>query len=96
VITVLIYFNEEWPHPGGRLRILRSATDLDDYADEVSPLAGTMVAFRRGERSFHGHLPHAGHRRMVQVHWVDAKRVERNQRKRRSFIWRAKKLLRLE
>ena len=95
VVTILFYFNTEWPHPGGRLRILRSATDLDDYADEIAPLAGTMLAFRRSERSFHGHRPHAGHRRMVQVHWVDPKRIERNEQKRRTLRWRAKKLLRL-
>jgi plasmid stabilization system protein ParE len=95
VVTILFYFNDAWPHEGGRLRILRSPDDIEDYADEVSPLAGTMLAFRRSERSFHGHKPHAGHRRMVQVHWVDAKRIERNERKRRSLRWRLKKLLRL-
>lgn len=96
VVTILVYFNDAWPHAGGRLRILRSGTDLEDYADEVSPLTGTMVAFRRSERSFHGHHAHEGHRRMVQVHWVDPKRVERNERKRRSLRWRLKKLLHLE
>jgi hypothetical protein len=32
---------------------------------------------------------------MVQIHWVDPKRVEHNERKRRTLRWRAKKLLRL-
>jgi SM-20-related protein len=95
VVTILLYFNDAWPHEGGRLRILRSPSDLDDYADEVAPVAGTMLAFRRSEKSFHGHKPHAGHRRMVQVHWVDPKRVELNAQKRRSLRWRLKKWLRL-
>lgn len=95
VITILFYFNPEWPHRGGRLRILRSETDMEDYASEVAPLDGLMLAFRRSERSFHGHLPHEGHRRMVQIHWVDPKRIERNEKKRRTLRWRAKKLLRL-
>lgn len=95
VITILFYFNEEWPHEGGRLRILRSATDLEDYADEVAPLDGLMLAFRRSEKSFHGHKPHSGHRRMVQIHWVDPKRTENNEKKRRTLRWRLKKLLRL-
>lgn len=95
VVTILFYFNEEWPHEGGRLRILRSATDLDDYAHEVTPLDGVMLAFRRSRKSFHGHKPHAGNRRMVQIHWVDPKRVEHNEGKRRSLRWRIKKLLRL-
>ena len=95
VITILFYFNPEWPHEGGRLRFLRSETDLEDYADEVAPLDGLMLAFRVSNKSFHGHKPHSGHRRMVQIHWVDPKRIERNERKRRTLRWRLKKLLRL-
>ena len=95
VLTLLFYFNPEWPHEGGRLRILRSGTDLEDYAYEVPPLDGTLLAFRRSERSFHGHKPHSGHRRMVQIHFVDPKRIEHNERKRRTLRWRMKKLLKL-
>lgn len=95
VVTILFYFNPEWPHEGGRLRFLRSETDLEDYADEVAPLDGLMLAFRVSKKSFHGHKPHGGHRRMVQVHWVDPKRIERNEKKRRTLRWRLKKLLRL-
>jgi len=54
-----------------------------------------MLAFRVSNKSFHGHKPHSGHRRMVQIHWVDPKRIERNERKRRTLRWRLKKLLRL-
>ena len=32
---------------------------------------------------------------MVQIHWVDPKRIERNEAKRRTLRWRLKKLLRL-
>jgi hypothetical protein len=95
VITVLFYFEESWPHEGARLRILRSGTDLEDYADEVLPCGGTMLAFRRSERSFHGHKPHDGRRRIMQLHWVDPKRIEKNERKRRTLRWRLKKALRL-
>ncbi len=70
LITVLFYFNEEWPHEGGRLRMLRSSTDIEDYAAEVVPLAGTMLAFRRSDNSFHGHKPFVGERRMVQMSWT--------------------------
>jgi len=37
IITVLLYLNkaDEWEHGGGKLRILRSPTDLEDYVDEV-------------------------------------------------------------
>jgi len=95
VITVLFYFEETWPHEAARLRILRSGTDLEDYADEILPCRGTMLAFRRSERSFHGHKPFEGRRRIMQLHWVDPKRIERNERKRRTLRWRLKKALRL-
>ena len=44
IITVLIYMNETWDQPGGRLRLLRSASDLNDIIVEVPPVAGTMLA----------------------------------------------------
>ena len=69
-VTMLIYFNEEWTHETGALRMLRSATDIEDYADEVTPLAGTMLAFKRSDRSFHGHKRFEGERRMLQLSWV--------------------------
>lgn len=96
VITVLFYFEETWPHEGARLRILRSGEDLEDYADEVAPCGGTMLAFRRSERSFHGHKPHEGRRRTMQIHWVEPKRVQGSERKRRRLGWRLKKALGLD
>ena len=92
IITVLFYFNETWPHAGGRLRLLRSATDLDDYAAEVEPSGGTMLAFQRSEKSWHGHHPFAGPRRTLQMHYADAKRIAHNAEKRKSITWRLKKL----
>ena len=37
LITLLLYMNPVWDEPGGRLRMLRRADDLDDYAAEVAP-----------------------------------------------------------
>jgi len=71
VLTVLVYFNEHWESPDGRLRILRSATDIDDYAAEVPPLGGTLLAFHRTDHSWHGHTRFVGERRMVQVNFLD-------------------------
>jgi hypothetical protein len=71
LITIIIYFNPEWEQPGGRLRLLRSAHDLDDYAVEVAPLAGTLVAFRRCDHSYHGYYPFDGKRRMLQFSWLE-------------------------
>ncbi len=70
VVTVLIYPNLEWTAKGGRLRILRSPTDLEDYATEVVPVDGTLLAFRRTPRSFHGHGRHVGPRKLIQISWL--------------------------
>jgi SM-20-related protein len=70
VITLLLYFNTGWEHEGGRLRMLNSATDIDDYAGEVTPCCGTLIAFRRTDVSYHGHKPFVGERRMLQLSWT--------------------------
>ncbi|GAB0118595.1 2OG-Fe(II) oxygenase family protein [Acidisoma sp. 7E03] len=69
-ITLLLYFNAAWEAQGGRLRLLRSATDLEDMIVEVPPALGTMVVFERSDRSFHGHEPFVGRRRAVMVNWM--------------------------
>lgn len=79
LITALIYLNASWEGTGGRLRVLRSANDLEDYAAEVPPAAGTLLAFRPGARSFHGHHPFVGERRVVQLNWVTSARVARRE-----------------
>ena len=70
IVTVLVYVNPGWDADGGRLRVLRSATDLGDFAAEIPPYLGTLFAFRRSERSFHGHEPFDGERRAVQLNWM--------------------------
>jgi len=53
IITILIYMNETWGEAAGRLRLLRSATDLDDVIVEVPPVAGTLLAFKRSDNFIH-------------------------------------------
>jgi SM-20-related protein len=74
IITILIYLNPSWDQPGGRLRLLRAGTSLDDFAEEVPPSGGTLNAFRRSDRSWHGHLPSSGERRVIQFNWVTTQR----------------------
>ena len=88
IITVLVYMNPKWEPDGGRLRLLRSATDLDDVILEVPPQQGTLLAFRRSNNSFHGHKPFAGPRRVVQFNWVTEQRiVDRELRRHRISAW---------
>jgi SM-20-related protein len=71
IITVLFYFNEQWEHEEGQLRLLRSKDDIENYAAQVAPLGGTLLAFRRTDHSWHGHTRFVGERRMVQVNYLD-------------------------
>ncbi len=75
LLTVLVYFNTDWSHDGGSLRMLRSARDIEDYAVEVLPLAGTLLAFKRSARSYHGHKRFVGERRMLQISWLKPNRL---------------------
>ena len=71
VMTMLVYMNDEWEQDsGGRLRVLYDEKNYDRYKLEVPPTMGTMFAFLRADNSWHGHLPFAGERRVVQVAWV--------------------------
>lgn len=70
IITVLLYLNETWNQPGGRLRILRNGRDVDDYVAEVPPDNGTLLIFKRSDNSWHGHHPFDGQRRSLQMNWM--------------------------
>jgi SM-20-related protein len=70
VLTVLLYFNTGWDRNEGRLRLLRSQENIEDYAAEIAPVGGTLLAFRRTADSWHGHKPFVGERRMLQVNFL--------------------------
>ena len=72
LITALIYLNPDWEPAaeGGRLRMLRSASNLEDYVAEVPPSFGTLVAFKCQDNAWHGHKPFIGQRRSIQLNWV--------------------------
>ncbi len=95
LITVLIYFNDRWEAKGGRLRLLNSPTDLEDMIDEVPPDSGAMIAFRRSDRSYHGHEPYEGVRRYVMVNWMTSDLAARRELFRHQVSARAKLALSL-
>jgi len=92
IITLLLYMNPAWDRAEGRLRVLRDGVDIENFAREVPPLAGTMLAFRRSDRSFHGHRPHIGERRMLQLNWVTEPAVVRRELRRHRWSARLKAL----
>lgn len=71
VITFLLYLNDNWQaDQGGNLRILNNAHDIEDFAHEVQPKAGTLVVFECSENAWHGHLPFVGARQSLQFNYV--------------------------
>jgi SM-20-related protein len=92
IITILIYMNPAWESSGGRLRLLRSGNNLDDAIVEVPPTEGTLLAFRRGNNSWHGHKPFCGPRRVIQFNWVTSEAVVRREQNRHRFSAWMKKL----
>jgi len=96
IMTVLIYFNRHWIQEGGKLRMLRSKTDIEDYAAEATPIGGTLLAFRRSNNSYHGYKCFEGERRMLQINWVKAGRLARHAQQLARFGTHAgKRLLRM-
>jgi len=92
IITVLLYLNSKWESAGGRLRLLRSENNLDDMVLELPPLAGTLLAFKRSDNSWHGHKPFAGERRVIQLNWVTDEEVVRREQRRHRFSAAMKKI----
>lgn len=70
IITVLVYLNETWDKPGGRLRILKDGKNVDNFVAEVAPEKGTLLVFKRSDKSWHGHHPFEGPRRSLQMNWM--------------------------
>ena len=82
IATMLTYLNDIWNGASaGCLRVLRNNSSFDDYVEQVSPLTGSVFAFRRSDSSWHGHTPFVGERRVVQMTWLrseaDVARKER-------------------
>jgi SM-20-related protein len=79
VMTMLVYMNDDWgTDDGGRLRVLYDGEHFEPYAVEVPPVMGTVFGFLRSDKSWHGHRPFSGERKVVQIAWVrNAEELER-------------------
>ncbi len=92
IITVLLYMNENWREDAGRLRLLRSANNLEDYVAEVPPNGGTLLVFKRADNSWHGHKSISGPRRAIQLNWVTSQAVVDHEQNRHRFSTKLKKI----
>ena len=93
VATCLLYLNGAWDEGGGRLRVLRSGHDLEDYIAEVPPNGGTFVAFKVADNSWHGHKPFVGERRYIMMNWMRSDAARSRQYGRHKFSAKVKRLI---
>ena len=93
--TLLLYLNEEWADMGGRLRALRSGTDIEDYAAEVAPDGGLAFCFRVQANSWHGHKHFVGPRRYVMLNYCTNQEARDREVARHRWSNRVKKVERL-
>ena len=93
--TALLYLEPEWMHgSAGALRFLARVDSIDALVGpEVAPVYGTLVAFKRADNSFHGHLPFEGERKVIQVAWLTSAEEMERKTKRGRFSRALKKLL---
>ena len=72
-VTILLYLNpenESWARREGCLRLLRRPDDIEDFAVEVPPVNGTLLAFPNGETTWHGHRQYVGRRYAIQLNYM--------------------------
>ncbi|MTI62438.1 2OG-Fe(II) oxygenase [Methylophaga sp.] len=70
VATILIYLNQEWPAETGRLRVLRSEHDMEDYVEEIAPGPGSLLAFKVTDNCWHGYPSFEGKRQSIQINFL--------------------------
>ena len=93
ICTMLIYLNDDWDDAaGGAIRALNGEHDMDDFAEEVSPLSGSVFAFARSDTSWHGHPPFAGVRYVIQTTFLINEEALARKEKRGSMQLFLKKL----
>ena len=95
LITLLLYLNQDWHRDGGRLRVLRSADDIENYAAEVPPEGGVLFAFQCTDKAWHGHKTFNGPRRCIMMNYVVDEEARQSELARHRFSAKVKKVKRL-
>lgn len=93
IVSSVLYLNDDWEEQAGRLRMLRSSSSFNRAYAEVPPNGGALVALRRSERSWHGHLPYKGPRRCIMFNWLLSRNVKEIARVRHRMSSRVKRAL---
>ena len=96
-VTVLLYLNpaaDTWAQHEGCLRLLRGPGDLENYAVEVPPVNGTLLAFPNGPAAWHGHRRFTGPRYSVQLNYMTTDAKARSELRRHRLSAFVKRLTR--
>jgi hypothetical protein len=80
LLTILIYLNESWDKPTGRLRILNNQHDIHDYVAEINAGPGTLVAFKVTDNGWHGYIPYEGQRQSIQINFLTSEKANKKHR----------------
>ena len=75
LITILIYLNESWDAPTGRLRILNDDKDIHNYVTEINAGPGSLVAFKVTDNGWHGYIPYEGQRQSIQINFLTSEKA---------------------
>lgn len=75
LLTVLIYLNESWEAPNGRLRILNDDKDINNYVTEINAGPGSLVAFKVTDNGWHGYIPYEGQRQSIQINFLTSEKA---------------------
>ena len=93
ISTFLVYLNETWSAAdSGAFRVLRNDHDFEDYVEEIPPIQGNAVGFKRADNSWHGHKPFEGERLVVQLTYVQSAEAAEHKRRAAGFQGFVKKL----
>ena len=75
LLTILIYLNESWDAPNGRLRILNDDKDINNYVAEIGAGPGSLVAFKVTDNGWHGYIPYEGQRQSIQINFLTSEKA---------------------
>ena len=75
LLTILIYLNESWDAPNGRLRILNNDNDINNYVTEINAGPGSLVAFKVTDNGWHGYIPYEGQRQSIQINFLTSEKA---------------------
>ena len=92
-MTLLLYLNEDWQEKTGNLRLLRDASSLENYFEEITPTLGKLLVFKVTDNCWHGHYPFLGKRQTLQLNYVSSQAIVDKELKKHARSYTFKKWL---